>query len=94
VLSPSISSGNNWQISYSNVKVRSLIAFSYYVSGNNGYGTTIPIVTGATVVYSNFYNYVYNLVMVLKVTSPSVSVSGSKPNTGGMNGMGASFCID
>lgn len=90
MLAPSISSGNSWSITYSGITVGSQIVLDYYVTSGN-FGTTVPTVTGATVEYSNFYSYTTQIKMILKATSSSITVSGSKPNTNSL--VGASWQV-
>lgn len=87
LLYPTINNSNYWSVSFSGLEIGSQIALGYYCVGNNGFGTTPPSVSGAIIKYSGFYNYTYQLNMLLEVTTNNVTVSGVKPNTSSLNGV-------
>ena len=87
ILYPTVNTGNSWSVVFSGLEVGSQIALGYYCPGNNGFGTTPPSASGAIIKYSNFYNYTYQLNMLLEVTAKNVTVSGYKPNTSYMGGV-------
>ena len=90
VVNPSISSGNSYSISYSGLEIGSQLALCYYLTSSD-LNTIHPTVTGATVLYDDFYNYTNHIKMILQVNSANVKVSGTKHNTAGF--VGASWQI-
>ena len=79
-----INTGNSYSFDLTGVKVGSIIAinFGFNTTNTTNFMSDTPTVTGATVIENSLMGYLNSTCfMLVKATSSTVTVSGSKPNS-------------